>query len=215
MKISWFNRFNDMHDDHDHPIPHRKEVISMNRIKLTALVLLLAAIGLVLVPKDAHAISASSVGITVTVKISGSLSVSAAPTSYAFGNIGAGVGSISATSITVTNDSDAFTETYNLSAANSTDGTVTWTLSSAQGTDQYVLAAVFSAGRPGSTFVDANRRLTTSSQASSGTVFAGDQTGLSVLKDATRILWFELVTPNSTGSTTTQTTTVTVRASAG
>lgn len=213
MKRSSFNRFTDIIDDS--PTSERKEVIPMNRIKLTALVLVLAAAGLVLVPKDAHAVTAPNVNITVTVKISGSLSVSVAPTSYAFGSIASGIGSVSATSITVTNDSDAFTETYNMSAANSTDGTVTWTLSSAQATDQYVLAAVFSSGRPGGSFVDANRRLTTSSQASSATVFAGDQTGLSVLKDLTRILWFELVTPNSTGSTTTQTTTVAIRATAG
>ena len=184
----------------------------MNRKKLT-LGLVLMALGLVFVlaPRPVYAISAQSAAINVTVTISGSLSVSVAPTSYAFGSIGSGVGSVSATSITVTNDSDTFTETFNLSATNSAN----WTLSSAQGTDNFVLAAVFSSGRPGSSFVDANRRLTTSSQASSATVFAGNQTGLSVTTSATRILWFELVTPNSTSSSAEQTTTVTVRASNG
>ena len=66
----------------------------------------------------------------------------------------------------------------------------------------------------GGTFVPADHGLTTSSVASSGTQFAGDQTGVAVAAAATRSLWLKFEAPSSTSVATQQSITVTVTAAA-
>ena len=159
--------------------------------------------------------AASEADVTVTVTISGSLSVSVSPSSYAFGTLGVSVGSVSGTSISVTNNSTAFRETYSLSASNTNDS---WTLASSNGNNQFVLAAVFSSAAPGGTFNDANHRLTTSSVACTGSVFAGTA-AYNCQQVSTSIalgLWFEMLTPTQiTGSAGPETSTVAITAAAG
>ena len=177
------------------------------RNKLISTLLLLGVV--VFVSSKSWALNPASV--TVTVSISGSLSVSVNPNSYAFGALGVDVGSIAASAITVTNNSTAFRETYSLSASNTAD----WTLAAAPASNTFVLAATFSSGAPGGSFVDVNHDLTGGSVACSATQFAGNQTCQQVNVGTALSMWFEIVTPTQTSATGTETSTVYVFAAAG
>ncbi len=149
--------------------------------------------------------------ITVTVTIQ-NLSVSTSG-SIAFGTVVAASQTVSGTSSTVTNDGNV-TETYSLNLTNPS----TWTAVQAApaSPEEYALLAIFNSGAPlGTDFSYANHSLSTSSVASSGTKFAGDQTGLSVAVSGTRKLWFRFNAPTSTSVTTQQSITVTLTAAAG
>jgi len=188
-------------------LTHRGEIMKRNTRRISSLVLLFAVA--LFASSKSWAVNPASVAVSVT--ISGSLSVSVNPNTYSFGSLATNTGSIAASAITVTNNSTAFRETYSLSASNTAD----WTLAGAQGSNQFVLAATFSSGMPGGSFVDANHSLTGSSVACSATQFAGNQVCQQVNVGTALSMWFEIVTPTQTSSSATETSTVYVFAAAG
>ncbi len=169
---------------------------------------LLAAVALVSTGGQAWGANPATISVTVTIQ---NLSVSATGP-IAFGTVIAASQTVSGSASTVTNDGNV-TETYSLSLANP----ASWTaVQAAPAAEQYALLARFNATAPADTlFTYANHALSTTSTASSGTKFAGDQTGLSVAAAATRSLWFRFNAPTSTAVTTQQTITVTITAAAG
>ena len=151
----------------------------------------------------------ATISVTVTIQ---NLSVSATGP-IAFGTVVAGSQTVSGAASTVTNDGNV-TETYSLNLTNP----ATWTAVGAapSAAEEYALLALFNNAAPvGTDFGYANHALSTVSTASSGTKFAGTQSGLSVPVTQTRNLWFRFNAPTSTAVTTQQAITVTVTAAAG
>ena len=170
---------------------------------LTALLALGVSVG------PAWAANPATISVTVTIQ---NLSVSASGP-IAFGTVVASSQTVSGSASTVTNDGNSI-ETFSLSITNPTSWTAVQAAPSAA--EEYALLAEFNSSAPAAGgFSYANHALSTASVASSGTKFAGDQTGLSVAVSATRSLWFRFNAPTSTAVTTQQTLTVTVTASAG
>lgn len=156
----------------------------------------------------AQAINPATISVTVTIQ---NLSV-AATGPIAFATVTAGSQTVSGSASTVTNDGNV-TETYSLSLTDPAGWTA---VQAAPAANQYALLARFNSAAPLATdFNYTDHALTTTSTASSGTQFAGTQTGLSVATLGTRSLWFRFNAPSSTGVTTQQTITVTVTAAAG
>lgn len=154
-----------------------------------------------------HAINPATISVTVTVQ---NISVSATGP-IAFGTVLVSSTTVSSAASTVTNDGNV-TETYDLKLTNPAGWTAT---AGAPGAETYRLSAQFNAAAPTAASFGADHDLTTADQTSSATIFAGDQTGLSVAAAATRSLWFKFEAPISTTVTTEQTITVTVTAVAG
>ena len=171
----------------------------------------LAIAGLMLLATAPMAWAANPATISVTVTIQ-NLSVSATGP-IAFGTVTTSSSTVSGAASTVTNDGNV-TETFSLSLTN--PGSWTAVQAAPSAAEEYALLAQFNSSAPTSgSFTYANHALSTTSVASSGTKFAGDQTGLSVAAAATRGLWFRFDAPTSTAVTTQQTITVTVTAAAG
>ncbi len=158
---------------------------------------------------EVWAANPATISVTVTIQ---NLSVSATGP-IALGTVVAGSETVSGSASTVTNDGNV-TETYSISLTN--PGTWTAVQAAPASAEQYALSAQFNSGAPtAASFTYANHALSTSSVASSGTKFAGNQTGLSVTATSARSLWFRFNAPTSTAVTTQQTITVTVTAAAG
>ncbi len=167
------------------------------------------ALALTLASGTAFAGNPATISVTVTIQ---NLSVSASGP-IAFGTVVSGSQTVSTSSSTVTNDGNV-TETYSISLTNP----ATWTAVQAapSSAEQYALLAQFNSSAPtAGSFTYANHAISTTPVTSSGTVFAGGQTGLSVAAAATRSLWFRFNAPTSTAVTTQQNITVTLTASAG
>lgn len=154
-----------------------------------------------------YAVNPATISVTVTVQ---NLSVSATGP-IAFGTVLVSTTTVSSAASTVTNDGNV-TETYDLKLTNPGGWTAT---SGAPGSETYRLSAQFNASAPTAVSFAADHDLTTTDQTSSATIFAGDQTGLSVAASATRSLWFKFEAPSSTSVSAEQTITVTVTAAAG
>ena len=166
------------------------------------------AIGLVMVvllSSAAQAALTADISVTVTVT---SVSVTATATK-ALGAVLVGSTTLSVGAVTVTNNGNV-AETFSLKLTNPSGWTAVIT---APGSEEYRLSAMFNSDNAG-TYVPANHSLTTSSVASTGTVFAGDETGAAVAAAATRSLWFKFEAPSATSTTTQQAITVTVTAAA-
>jgi hypothetical protein len=160
---------------------------------------------IVLLSSVAQAATTADINVTVTVT---SVSVTATG-SYAFGTVSASSSTVSGTAITVTNNGNV-AETFSLKLTDP----VGWTaVITAPGSEEYRLSAMFNSDNAG-TFVPANHALTTSSVASDGTQFAGDETGASVAAADTRSLWLKFEAPSGTAVTSQQTIVVTVTAAA-
>ena len=171
--------------------------------------MLLAAVALVSTGGQAWGANPATISVTVTIQ---NLRVSASGP-IAFGTVIASSETVSGSASTVTNDGNV-TETYSLSLTN--PGTWTAVQAAPSAAEEYALLAQFNATAPTAvSFTYLNHALSTTSTASSGTKFAGDQTGLSVAAAATRSLWLRFNAPTSTTVTTQQTITVTVTAAAG
>lgn len=149
----------------------------------------------------------ATIDVTVTIQ---NLSVSATGP-IAFGTVVASSETVSGSASTVTNDGNV-TETYAVKLTNPGGWTAT---SAAPGSETYRLSAQFNSAQPTAVSFAADHDLTTSDQTCSGTILAGDETGLSVAASATRSLWLKFEAPTSTTVTTEQTITVTITASAG
>lgn len=157
----------------------------------------------------AWAANPATISVTVTIQ---SLSVSATGP-IAFGIVVAASETVSGSASTVTNDGNV-TETYSLSLTN--PGSWTAVQAAPSAAEEYALLAKFNSGAPtAASFTYADNALSTASVASSGTKFAGSQTGLSVLATNARSLWFRFNAPTSTAVTAEQTITVTLTAAAG
>ena len=153
------------------------------------------------------AVNPATISVTVTIQ---NLSVSATGP-IAFGTVLVSSTTVSSAASTVTNDGNV-TETYDLKLTNP----ASWTaVATAPVAEEYRLSAQFNAAQPTAVSFGANHDLTTADQTSSATIFAGDETGLSVAAAATRSLRFKFEAPSSTAVTTQQTITVTVTAVAG
>ena len=155
----------------------------------------------------AQAANPATIDVTVTIQ---NLSVSATGP-IAYGTVVASSETVSGSASTVTNDGNV-TETYALKLTDPGGWTAT---SGAPGSETYRLSAQFNSAEPTAVSFGADHDLTTSDQTCSGTIFAGDETGLSVAATGTRSLWFKFEAPTSTTVTTEQTITVTITASAG
>lgn len=163
---------------------------------------------LLFLASSVKAANPATINVTVTIQ---NLSVNASGP-IAFGTVVAASVTVSSDSSHVVNDGNV-TETYSLNLTNPGGWTA---LQAAPGSEQYCLSAQFNSAQPaGGSFTYANHALSTTSTASSGTKFAGDQTGLSVPVSGERYLWFKFEAPSSTSVTTEQTIVVTVTAAAG
>lgn len=149
----------------------------------------------------------ATIDVTVTVQ---NISISTTGP-IAYGVVATSSTTVSASASTVTNDGNV-TETYDLKLINPGGWTAT---SGAPGSETYRLSAQFNSSQPTAVSFAADHDLTTTDQTSSATIFAGDETGLSVAAAATRSLWFKFEAPTSTTVTTQQTITVTLTAAAG
>jgi hypothetical protein len=154
-----------------------------------------------------HAANPATINVTVTIQ---NLSVSATGP-IAFGVVTAASTTISSDSSHVVNDGNV-TETYDLKLTDPGGWTAT---SGAPGSETYRLSAQFNSAQPTAVSFGADHDLTTSDQTCSATIFAGDQTGLSVATSGARYLWFKFEAPTSTTVTTEQTIVVTITAAAG
>lgn len=182
----------------------------MKKHLIRSAAIVVVAVALCMGSYDAFAAQTDTVAVRVTV--TPVLSVNITETSLALGSVASGSTTVSTSGITVTNDGSGVNETYSLSVANPAAWTVSQT---APGTEIYVLNAAFSNLVSGVTWNEANHALSTTAVASSSTKFAGDQTGVSVPKNATRKLWFQFKAPTATAATTEQTITLTVTAQVG
>ena len=179
----------------------------MKRTMSMVFIIALCCLVTILTTANVLAANPATINVTVTVQY---LSVSTTGP-IAFGTVIASSTTVSSGASTVTNDGNV-TETYDLKLTNP----ATWTATaSAPGDETYRLSAQFNVAEPGAGDFTADHDLTTSDQTSSGTIFAGDQTGLSVAASAARSLWFKFEAPTSTAVAAEQTITVTVTASAG
>lgn len=154
-----------------------------------------------------HAANPATIDVTVTIQ---TLSVSATGP-VAFGMVVTSSTTVSSGSSTVTNDGNG-TETYDIKLTDPGGWTA---VSGAPGAEEYRLSAQFNSAQPTSGSFGADHDLTTTDQTCSATIFAGDQTGLSVAASGTRLLWFKFEAPASTVVVAQQTITVTITASAG
>lgn len=154
-----------------------------------------------------QAANPATINVTVSVQ---TLSVSASGP-IAFGTVTAGSATVASDSSHIVNDGNV-TETYSISLANPAGWTA---VQAAPGAEEYVISVMFNSDQPlVGDFAYADHALTTSSVASSGTQFAGDQTGLSVTASGIRYLWFKFEAPSSTVVTAQQTIVITVTAAA-
>lgn len=149
--------------------------------------------------------------VAVKVTVTPSISVSITEDTLALGSVAAGATKVSATAVTVTNNGSGVSEIYSLSLTNPGSWTASQT---APGVETYVLNAAFSSAVGGITWDEANHALSTTAVASSGSKFAGDQTGINVPYNATRKLWFQFKAPTATTVSTEQDIVVTVTAGA-
>jgi hypothetical protein len=154
-----------------------------------------------------QAANPATINVTVTIQ---NLSVSATGP-IAFGTVVASSVTISSDSSHVVNDGNV-TETYDLKLTDPAGWTAT---SGSPGSETYRLSAQFNSEQPTGVSFGADHDLTTSDQTCSATIFAGDQTGLSVPATEARYLWFKFEAPTSTSVTTEQTIVATITASAG
>ena len=179
----------------------------MSREKTSIITRTLVCLALLFSATAIHAANPATITVTVTIQ---NLSVSATGP-IAFGTVLASSTTVSGSASTVTNDGNV-TETYDVKLTNPGGWTAT---AGSPGSETYRLSAQFNGSQPTGVSFDADHDLTTSDQTSSGTIFAGDETGLSVAASATRSLWFKFEAPTSTSVTSQQSITVTVTAAAG
>lgn len=166
-----------------------------------------AGVMVLILVSGVHAVNPANINVTVTVQ---SLSVSASGP-IAFGTVSTGSSTVADDSSHVVNDGN-IAETYSISLANPAGWTA---VQAAPGDEEFVMSVMFNGAQPlVGDFTYADHALTTSSVASSGTKFAGDQTGLSVAASGIRYLWFKFEAPANTVVTAEQTIVVTVTAAA-
>lgn len=164
-------------------------------------------LALVFCASAVYAANPATIDVTVTVQ---NLSISTTGP-IAFGVVLVSTTTVSTSASTVTNDGNT-TETYDIKLTDPAGWTA---VSGAPAAEQYRLSAQFNVAAPTAVSFDADHDLTTTDQTSSATIFAGDETGLSVAASGARSLWFKFEAPTSTTVIAQQTITVTLTAAAG
>lgn len=142
----------------------------------------------------AFAGSSATINVTVSIAQQASISVTGGPVD--FGTMSIGGSAVSSSAVVVTNNGSGGSETYSLSLVNPSGWTAVTT---APGADQYRLSSAFD-GTGTVTWNPTNHALTTSSQASGATKFAGSETGTAVPYNADRHLYLKLETPSTTSA---------------
>jgi hypothetical protein len=136
------------------------------------------------------------VDLEVWAQMNGTLQISVvSATSYDFGAVTASSVNVSTTTFDIQNTGGGLTQTYQIKGNNSAN----WTLAAAPALNAFSLDVQFNGPAAPSTWT-ASHRLTTAYQSSDGTVFAGNQTGLSVPTGAVRSLWTRLAAPTGSSS---------------
>jgi hypothetical protein len=133
--------------------------------------------------------------------------------SYNFGMVSMGATTVSTNPVTITNVGNV-TETYAL-AITTTGAQTEWGvgISTPTSYDTFVMFGAFNATPPSSTTFTTADVITSTSAASSSTVYSmGGETGLSVPTGTDRHLWLRLDMPLSTGTTCQQMMNITVTA---
>ena len=160
------------------------------------LMVIAAVMMVVLLSTTAFAGNSATINVTVSIAAQASISVTGGPVD--FGTMSIGASSVSTAPVVVKNNGSGGNETYSISLIDPSGWTSVVT---APGAEQYRLSCAFDAD--GSlTWNPTNNALTTTTQASTATKFAGDETGLHVPYNADRHLYFKMETPSSTTSTT-------------
>jgi len=145
---------------------------------------------------SAAVFAANSATINVNVSITQEASISVTGGTIDFGAMKISDSAISTSAIVVKNNGSGGNETYSLSLINPS----VWTaVTTAPGVDQYRLSCAFDATGT-VTWNPANHALTTSSQPSTVTKFAGSETGVAVPYNSDRHLYLKLETPSATTS---------------
>ena len=179
----------------------------MNNARIRVITGMVCCLTLLFGASALHSANPATIAVTVTIQ---NLSLTTTGP-IAYGTVLVSSTTVSSGASTVTNDGNV-TETYDIKLTNPGGWTAT---SGAPGAETYRLSAQFNVAAPTAVSFAADHDLTTTDQTSSGTIFAGDQTGLSVAASAARSLWFKFEAPTSTTVTTEQSITVTLTASAG
>ena len=133
--------------------------------------------------------------------------------SYDFGMVNLGATTVSTSPVTITNAGNV-TETYSLAVATTGAKTI-WGVGTSTPTafNTFVMFGAFNAVQPSSTTFGMGDIITSTSTASSATIFsAGGETGLSVPAGTDRHLWLRLDMPLTTGTTNQQMMNLTVTA---
>ena len=162
-----------------------------------------AVVGLVGLGHEALAVNNSNpVDVEVYAQINAGLQITVTTaTSYDFGTVAGGSVAVSATTFDIQNTGSGLTETYQIKGNNSTSGN--WTLAAAPGANAFSLDAQFNnPSAPGSW--TASHRLTTAYQQANGTIFAGNQTGVSTVTGQVQSLWTRFSAPTSSTFSTRQ-----------
>jgi hypothetical protein len=180
----------------------------MRKSKRSYLALLTGVLILLFMTPRAQAANPATINVTVTIQY---LSLTASGP-IAFGTVSSSSATVAADSSHVVNDGNV-TETYSLNLSNPAGWTA---VQAAPGAEEYCLSAMFNSSLPlTGDFNYADHAISTSSTASSGTKFAGDQTGLSIPTSGVRYLWLKFEAPTATTVPTQQTVVVTITAAAG
>lgn len=126
-----------------------------------------------------------------------------------FGVMSTGDAAVSGSAVIIRNSGSGGNQTYSLALANP----ASWTaVTTTPGADEYRLSGAFDSDGVLS-WNPVNHALTTSSVASTGTKFAGDETGTAVPHNADRNLYLKMETPSATSSASEKSIQVTVTAS--
>jgi hypothetical protein len=144
--------------------------------------------------------AASSENLDIKVSVAAGKSISLSTGVYNFGALSANVSSVSAVAVEVTNASTGLIETYTIQGASATAaGGTDWVLSTSTGTNQYALAAQFSATRPAdddaqwsSDHLQFTPRTCSATDLGNGTEA---ESGYQVNPGEVRYLWFRIKTP--------------------
>ena len=176
--------------------------------------LTLAAFAVIGLASEAKAYTPSK-NLDIHVSITASKSLSVDTTYYNFGALPISSTVVSASSITVTNDSGGLVETYTIQGASATAiGTGTdWVLAGSAGSDQYALAAQFSATFGNLQAAWTSDDLTYNPVASTAEIFGNTtagESGLSVASAGIRGLWFRIKTPTAVTDTVEHKATITL-----
>ncbi|MDD5174141.1 MAG: hypothetical protein PHV48_04880 [Candidatus Omnitrophica bacterium] len=155
----------------------------------------------------AFADNSATINVTVSIAQEASISVTGGPVD--FGTMKIGDSAVSTSAVVIKNDGSGSNQTYSLLLINPSGWTAVTT---EPGVDQYRLSSAFDA--TGNVIWNpANHALTTSSQISTVTKFAGSETGTAVPYSADRHLYLKLETPSATSSSGSKTMQIVVTAS--